>query len=118
MKGVAGLAMSQTPTKAVITMTFDDNKSSLANKAGIWRCCSAILLWLGLGTASYLSAWSPLPARPDTRGMRHLTVANLTTPAPGERPNILWLIAEDTVRVNFGAYGNTDAKTPNIDRLT
>ena len=100
-------------------MTFDENKSCLAKKAGTWRCCSAILLLLGLGTASYLSAWSPPPARPDARDMRpvDVTVANLTTPAPGERPNILWLIAEDTVKTNFGAYGNTYVKTPNIDRL-
>ena len=100
-------------------MTFDENKSCLAKEAGTRRCCSAILLLLGLGTASYLSAWSPPPARPDARDIRpvHVTVANLTTPAPGERPNVLWLIAEDTLKTNFGVYGNTYVKTPNIDRL-
>jgi N-sulfoglucosamine sulfohydrolase len=32
------------------------------------------------------------------------------------RPNILWLIVED-VCGDFGCYGNTDARTPNLDRL-
>ena len=45
------------------------------------------------------------------------TVPNVTPPPTGARPNILWLIAEDTVKTNFGAYGNTSVKTPTIDRL-
>ena len=35
---------------------------------------------------------------------------------PQERPNILWLIAEDA-GPDFGCYGNPAARTPNIDRL-
>lgn len=33
-----------------------------------------------------------------------------------ERPNILWLVAEDAT-TTFGCYGDPVAKTPNIDRL-
>ena len=37
-------------------------------------------------------------------------------PQPPAKPNILWLIAEDA-GPDFGCYGNTSARTPNIDRL-
>jgi N-sulfoglucosamine sulfohydrolase len=33
------------------------------------------------------------------------------------RPNILWLVCEDASVEWFGCYGNTNARTPNIDRL-
>lgn len=36
--------------------------------------------------------------------------------AAPNKPNILWLIAEDACP-DFGCYGNTAARTPNIDRL-
>ncbi len=35
---------------------------------------------------------------------------------PQEKPNILWLIAEDA-GPDFGCYGNSSARTPNIDKL-
>ena len=34
-----------------------------------------------------------------------------------ERPNVLWLVLEDTSPHFIGCYGNGDAKTPNMDRL-
>lgn len=34
-----------------------------------------------------------------------------------ERPNILWLVLEDTSPHFIGCYGNGDVKTPNLDRL-
>ena len=34
-----------------------------------------------------------------------------------ERPNILWLTFEDTSAYEFGCYGNTQVRTPNIDGL-
>jgi arylsulfatase A-like enzyme len=34
-----------------------------------------------------------------------------------ERPNVLWLVLEDTSPHFIGCYGNPEAKTPNIDRL-
>ncbi len=34
-----------------------------------------------------------------------------------QRPNILWLVGEDAHASWFGCYGNTRAKTPNIDKL-
>ena len=49
-------------------------------------------------------------------------VAGMTFPFLGcgtgekERPNILWLISEDT-SPDFGCYGNTLVRTPNVDRL-
>ncbi len=42
-------------------------------------------------------------------GLQPLLAAN--------RPNILWLTFEDCSAANFGAYGNSDIKTPNFDRL-
>ena len=35
----------------------------------------------------------------------------------GQRPNILFLLADDMNRDSWGVYGNQDCKTPNIDRL-
>lgn len=38
--------------------------------------------------------------------------------APGaDRPNVLWITLEDTSPHFIGCYGNTAARTPNIDRL-
>ena len=37
--------------------------------------------------------------------------------APASRPNILWLVCEDSSVGWFGCYGNPEAKTPNIDAL-
>ncbi|OHE78803.1 MAG: hypothetical protein A2107_04200 [Verrucomicrobia bacterium GWF2_62_7] len=37
-------------------------------------------------------------------------------PAPGERPNILWLVSEDNSPL-LGCYGDPLARTPTIDRL-
>ena len=34
-----------------------------------------------------------------------------------EKPNILWLTFEDTSYYEFGCYGNTQVRTPNIDGL-
>src|SRR5690606_8282592 len=34
-----------------------------------------------------------------------------------DRPNILWITIEDTSPHFIGCYGNSDARTPNIDRL-
>lgn len=36
--------------------------------------------------------------------------------AAGERPNIVWIVADD-FGVELGCYGHPDAKTPNLDRL-
>ena len=35
----------------------------------------------------------------------------------GQRPNIVFLLADDMNRDTWGVYGNKDCKTPNIDRL-
>ena len=35
----------------------------------------------------------------------------------GQRPNIVFLLADDVNRDTWGVYGNKDCKTPNIDRL-
>lgn len=40
----------------------------------------------------------------------------LTTHA-AERPNILFIIADDASRSSFGAYGETYVRTPNFDRI-
>ena len=37
-------------------------------------------------------------------------------PQPGEKPNILWFTSEDNYPL-IGAYGDTLARTPNIDLL-
>jgi arylsulfatase A-like enzyme len=50
-----------------------------------------------------------------------VTLALAFTPAlachAAERPNVLWLVLEDTSPHFIGCYGNGDAKTPNMDRL-
>ncbi|MBC9798102.1 sulfatase family protein [Sinomicrobium weinanense] len=38
--------------------------------------------------------------------------------AQAQQPNILWVTIEDTSPHFIGCYGNADAKTPNIDRLS
>jgi N-sulfoglucosamine sulfohydrolase len=42
--------------------------------------------------------------------------ASRTCAAPESRPNILWLISEDT-SPDFGCYGHTLVQSPNVDRL-
>ena len=42
--------------------------------------------------------------------------ADAQTPKQGSKPNILF-IAVDDLRPEFGAYGQPDVKTPNLDRL-
>jgi arylsulfatase A-like enzyme len=39
-----------------------------------------------------------------------------STPSPAKRPNILWIVAENT-RLDFGCYGAKNVLTPNIDAL-
>jgi N-sulfoglucosamine sulfohydrolase len=53
-----------------------------------------------------------------------LVVATTTRPTPGmaqgpggERPNIVVLVADDLGWRDAGVYGNTEIRTPNIDRL-
>jgi N-sulfoglucosamine sulfohydrolase len=46
-----------------------------------------------------------------------LLVLSFTSAVAADRPNILWLTFEDTSAYEIGCYGNTDVKTPNIDRL-
>ena len=38
------------------------------------------------------------------------------SPAPGSRPNIVWIVPED-MNFELGAFGDPVARTPNIDRL-
>jgi N-sulfoglucosamine sulfohydrolase len=57
--------------------------------------------------------------------MRHLwlrafALALLLLPCvarAADRPNILWIVCEDSNVKWFGCYGNSEAKTPNIDAL-
>lgn len=39
------------------------------------------------------------------------------TKPPGRRPNILWITMEDTCPQFLGCYGNSAARTPNMDRV-
>ena len=55
----------------------------------------------------------------------HILLTSLTIVAclqpvlsAGQRPNIVFLLADDMNRDTWGVYGNKDCKTPNIDRLT
>ncbi len=45
------------------------------------------------------------------------TVGKVSGAAAAQRPNILWLVAEDASVDWFGCYGNLQATTPNIDKL-
>ncbi|WP_343702168.1 sulfatase-like hydrolase/transferase [Chitinophaga sp.] len=46
-----------------------------------------------------------------------LLLGSYTVSAQNKRPNILWLVIEDTSPQFIGCYGNSQAKTPNIDAL-
>lgn len=46
-----------------------------------------------------------------------LSAENTSKNEPAERPNIVWLIAED-LSPDFGCYGNSLVKTPNINKLS
>src|SRR5205823_4221424 len=43
--------------------------------------------------------------------------ASANAPAPIRRPNILWLVAENIEPADLGCFGQTQVRTPNIDRL-
>ncbi|MEX2577793.1 MAG: sulfatase [Verrucomicrobiales bacterium] len=43
--------------------------------------------------------------------------ANAQSGKQAERPNILFIIADDASRDSFGAYGSTYVETPNFDRI-
>ena len=34
------------------------------------------------------------------------------------KPNIIFLLADDQATISMGCYGNEDAVTPNLDRLS
>ncbi|MGI9467118.1 MAG: sulfatase-like hydrolase/transferase, partial [Rubripirellula sp.] len=44
-------------------------------------------------------------------------LVNAATPATTERPNILFIIADDASRDSMGVYGSTYVETPNFDRI-
>lgn len=46
-----------------------------------------------------------------------LCCASLSSIGAAERPNILFIIADDASRDSFGAYGSTYVDTPNFDRI-
>lgn len=48
-------------------------------------------------------------------GIHECTVLGQSS-GPGKRPNILWFIVDD-MSPNFGCYGETTVRTPNVDRL-
>ena len=64
--------------------------------------------------ALMLSALQPLCAAPQS-SIRQATSTKLSTSQ--DRPNILWLVMEDTSPNSFGCYGDPYARTPNIDRI-
>lgn len=45
------------------------------------------------------------------------TARNDRPPAVSERPNVVFLYADDLARWGVGAYGNREVRTPNVDRL-
>ncbi|TYA71734.1 sulfatase family protein [Seonamhaeicola marinus] len=47
-----------------------------------------------------------------------LSCANTTEKIKDERPNIIFLMADDQASYTLGCYGNKDVKTPNIDKLS
>lgn len=44
------------------------------------------------------------------------TTASACEPVPLKRPNILWLVAENT-KLDYGCYGAKNVQTPNVDSL-
>lgn len=52
----------------------------------------------------------------EPRGWRPSSKPAPATESPEKRPNILWISCED-ISPNLGCYGDTYARTPNLDRL-
>ena len=46
-----------------------------------------------------------------------LALASVTAAAADERPNIVFLLADDQATISLGCYGSEDAVTPHIDAL-
>ena len=46
-----------------------------------------------------------------------ITAVHSAEPVAEKRPNVLWIVCEDSSVNWFGCYGSRDAKTPNIDAL-
>lgn len=46
-----------------------------------------------------------------------LCCSSVASLVAAERPNILFIIADDASRDGFGAYGSTYVETPNFDRI-
>ena len=67
---------------------------------------------VGCGAAALLSGCATVPKKKK----RKLKQRQKKPVARVDRPNILWLISEDT-SPDMGCYGNTLVRTPNIDRL-
>lgn len=67
----------------------------------------------------------PLPRRSGSRsakllflpGLLLLFIAARAPAAPEDKLNVLWIVADDMAAYALGAYGDTLARTPNIDRL-
>jgi len=70
------------------------------------RCVWFLLPLLALAACSGPHARAQAPAAPSSSGPS----------TPSSRPNILWISAED-FSPDLGCYGDTYARTPNLDRL-
>ncbi|MCA9049136.1 MAG: sulfatase-like hydrolase/transferase, partial [Planctomycetaceae bacterium] len=46
-----------------------------------------------------------------------LTVRPLLPAGAAERPNLIYILADDAGYGDFGCYGGTQLPTPNIDRM-
>ncbi|MEM0898283.1 MAG: sulfatase [Verrucomicrobiota bacterium] len=46
-----------------------------------------------------------------------LIALGFSAPAFAEKPNVLFIISDDLSKMALGCYGNTQCKTPNIDKL-
>ena len=51
-----------------------------------------------------------------TAGLISCRVSNLTPQPANNKPNILWIVADD-LGVDLGCYGTNEVYSPNIDRL-
>ncbi len=121
---MAGTIMAAAMVKACVSITLVaaawSSVAASAVAADSPRLPSVILMVMSLRRSLHQRSMMRSVLRMSSRAVWCLlAVCGLTSGAchAGDRPNILWLVAEDTSASNLPCYGSTLARTPNLDAL-